>query len=181
MNLANKITVFRMFLVPIFLIVLNLNIANANLLAGIIFIIASATDAIDGHLARSKNMITDFGKFMDPLADKILVLAAMIALVEIDKIPAWIVVIIITREFTITGLRTLGASSGTTIAASSLGKFKTIFQLLAIIFLLFDNYPFNKIGIPVDQILLYISLFFTIISGLDYLYKNKEIFKKMDM
>lgn len=181
MNLANKITLFRIFLVPVFMIVLYSNIEYATYIAGIVFVIASATDAIDGHLARSKNMITDFGKFMDPLADKVLVLAALISLVEIGKVPAWMVVIVITREFTVTGLRVLAASSGVTIAASPLGKFKTIFQLLAIILLLFNNYPFSKFNIPMDYILLHISVIFTIISGVDYLWKNKEIFQKMDM
>lgn len=181
MNLANKITIFRILLVPLFMIILFSNIGNATYIAGIIFIIASITDAIDGHLARSKNMITDFGKFMDPLADKILVLAALISLVQFGKVPAWMVVIVITREFTVTGLRILAAASGVTIAASNLGKFKTIFQLLAIILLLFNNYPFDKMNLPMDYILLHISVIFTIISGIDYIYKNKEIFQKMDM
>ncbi len=181
MNLANKITIFRIILVPIFVAVLYSNIEYANYIAGIIFLFAAITDAIDGHLARTKDMITDFGKFMDPLADKILVLAAFISLVEIGKIPAWMVIIVITREFTITGLRVLAASSGITIAASNLGKFKTIFQLLAIILLLFNNFPFNMINIPMDYLLLHISMIFTIISGIDYIYKNKEVFERMDM
>lgn len=171
MNLANKLTIFRMVLVPIFLIVLPYN----TYLAAGIFIFASITDTLDGHIARSRNMITDFGKFMDPLADKILTSAAYISLVGLGKVPAWIVVVIIAREFAITGFRTLAVSTGVTIAASSLGKIKTITQLLALIFLLLDNFPFNYLNIPVDMILLYLSLFFTVLSGVDYLYKNKEI------
>ncbi len=160
-----------MVLVPIFLIVLPYN----TYLAAGIFIFASITDTLDGHIARSRNMITDFGKFMDPLADKILTSAAYISLVGLGKVPAWIVVVIIAREFAITGFRTLAVSTGVTIAASSLGKIKTITQLLALIFLLLDNFPFNYLNIPVDMILLYLSLFFTVLSGVDYLYKNKEI------
>lgn len=174
MNLANKLTIFRMVLVPIFLVVLPYN----TYLAAGIFIFASLTDALDGHIARSRNMITDFGKFMDPLADKILTSAAYISLVGLGKVPAWIVVIIIAREFAITGFRTLAVSAGVTIAASPLGKFKTITQLLALTFLLLDNFPFKHLGIPMDIILLYASLFFTVLSGVDYLYKNRTILTK---
>ncbi len=162
-------------MVPVFLLVLYSGMANSSYIAAIVFIIASLTDTLDGHIARSRNMITDFGKFMDPLADKILTSAAYISLVEIGKVPAWIVVIIIAREFAITGLRTLAASAGITIAASPLGKIKTISQLLAIIFLLLNNFPFNALNIPVDRILLYASLFFTVLSGIDYIYKNRKV------
>src|SRR5699024_3263624 len=108
--------------------------------------------------------------FVDPLADKLLVSTALISMVQLNKVPAWVVVIIIAREFTITGFRIIAASEGITIAASSLGKIKTITQLVAIIFLLIDNYPFRLINFPFDTIMLYISLFFTIISGVDYIY-----------
>lgn len=175
MNLANKITIFRMFLVPIFMVVLYSDLSYASELAAGVFILASLTDTLDGYIARSRNLITDFGKFMDPLADKILVSAALISLVGLGKIPAWVVVVIIAREFTITGFRTLAVSSGITIAASPLGKIKTITQLVAITLILLNNYPFEKFGIPMDNILLYISLFFTVLSGLDYLYKNKKV------
>ncbi len=177
MNLANKITIFRIFLVPIFMLVLYLNISYSKYIAAIIFIIASLTDTLDGYIARSKNMITNFGKFADPLADKILVSAALISLVEMGKIPGWVVVIIIAREFTISGFRIIAASEGITIAASPLGKIKTITQLIAIILLLFDNFPFNHIGFPVDMIMLYISLFFTVLSGVDYIIKNISTLK----
>lgn len=171
MNLANKLTIFRMLLVPVFLVVLPYN----TYIAAGIFIFASLTDTLDGHIARSRNMITDFGKFMDPLADKILTSAAYISLVGLGKVPAWIVVVIIAREFAITGFRTLAVSAGVTIAASPLGKIKTITQLLALTFLLLDNFPFSYLNIPVDVILLYLSLFFTVLSGVDYLYKNRKI------
>ncbi len=177
MNLANKITIFRVFLVPIFVFVLYMDNPYSTYIAAGIFILASLTDSLDGYIARSRNMITNFGKFIDPLADKILVSAALIGLVEIGKIPAWIVIIIIAREFTISGFRIIAASEGITIAASSLGKIKTITQLLAIILLLLNNFPFNKITFPLDTILLYISLIFTILSGVDYIVKNASALK----
>ncbi|CAK7043745.1 CDP-diacylglycerol--glycerol-3-phosphate 3-phosphatidyltransferase [uncultured Tissierella sp.] len=177
MNLANKITILRVFLVPIFMIVLYSNIPYSTYVAAGIFIIASLTDTLDGYIARSRNMITNFGKFVDPLADKVLVSAALISLVELGKVPGWVVVLIIAREFTITGFRVIAASEGVTIAASPLGKIKTITQLIAIIALLLNNFPFNLINLPFANIMLYISLFFTIISGVDYIYKNKSALK----
>lgn len=175
MNLANKITLIRVLLIPVFMIVLFSNYPYSNYIAVLIFIIASATDGLDGYIARSRNQITTFGKFADPLADKLLVSTALISMVQLGKIPAWIVVIIISREFIITGFRTIAASEGLTIAASPLGKIKTITQLIAIIALLMDNFPFNLINFPFHMIMLYISLFFTVVSGIDYLYKNKHV------
>lgn len=177
MNLANKITIFRIFLVPVFMLVLYSNINHSTYIAALIFIIASLTDTLDGYIARSKNMITNFGKFVDPLADKILVSAALISLVELGKVPGWVVVVIIAREFAISGFRIIAASEGITIAASPLGKIKTITQLLAIILLLLNNFPFYLLNLPIDTILLYISLFFTVVSGIDYIYKNRSTLK----
>lgn len=148
-----------------------------QLYSSIIFIIASLTDSLDGYIARSKNQITAFGKFIDPLADKLLVTAALVCLIEMGRVPAWIVIIILAREFTITGFRTIAASQGITIAASPLGKIKTITQLIAIISLLIDNYPFRLINFSFDIIMLYISLFFTILSGIDYIYRNRHVLK----
>ena len=181
MNLANKITLFRVILVPVFMVVLYSDLQYSTYIAAIIFIFASLTDTLDGYIARSRNLVTNFGKFVDPLADKILVSAALISLVGLGKIPAWVVVVIIAREFTITGFRIIAASEGITIAASSLGKFKTITQLLAISLLLLNNFPFNIINIPMDMIMLYLSLFFTVVSGIDYLYKNKDSLKLDDI
>lgn len=172
MNLPNKITLARVLLVPIFIIMFYVDIPNNQLYAGIIFVVAALTDMLDGYIARRDNLVTTFGKFIDPLADKLLVSAALILLVETSTIPAWVVIIIIAREFTITGFRIIAASEGVTIAASSLGKFKTITQLIAIVLLLFDNIFFNKFNIPMDQIFLYISLIFTVLSGYDYIHKN---------
>ncbi|MCF6464679.1 CDP-diacylglycerol--glycerol-3-phosphate 3-phosphatidyltransferase [Clostridium sp. Cult2] len=175
MNLANKITLIRVLMIPLFMIVLFSDFNNSTYIAAIIFAIAAATDGLDGYIARSREQVTTFGKFIDPLADKLLVSTALISMVQLGKVPAWIVVIIIAREFTITGFRIIAASEGITIAASSLGKIKTITQLVAIISLLIDNYPFKLINFPFDIIMLYISLFFTVLSGVDYLYKNKHV------
>lgn len=181
MNIANKITLFRVFLVPIFLVVLYSNIENNVIIAGIIFAFASFTDMLDGYIARSRGLVTNFGKFVDPLADKVLASAALIALVDMGKISGWIVVIIIAREFTVTGFRVLAASEGVTIAASPWGKIKTITQLLAIILFLFNNFPFSYLGINMDVIMIYLALFFTIVSGIDYIYKNKNILNMKDI
>ncbi len=177
MNLANKITLLRVLLIPIFMIVLFSNFNNSTYVAALIFTIASATDGLDGYIARSRNQVTTFGKFVDPLADKLLVSTALISMVQLGKVPAWIVVIIIAREFTITGFRIIAASEGITIAASPLGKIKTITQLIAIISLLINNYPFRLVNFPFDTIMLYAALIFTVISGIDYIYRNKEVLK----
>lgn len=181
MNLANKITMIRVFLVPVFILLFYLDINNNQLYAAIIFILASLTDALDGHIARSRNLVTNFGKFIDPLADKILTSAALILLSEAGKVPGWVVIIIIAREFTITGFRILAAAEGITIAASPLGKIKTSTQLSALVLLLLDNVIFSNYNIPMDLILLYISLFFTIISGIDYIYRNIKVLNMEDL
>lgn len=181
MNIANKITLFRVFLVPLFLIVLYSNIENNTIIAGIIFVIASLTDMLDGYIARSQNLVTSFGKFVDPLADKVLASAALIALVDMGEISGWIVVIIIAREFTVTGFRVLAASQGVTIAASPWGKIKTITQLVAIILFLFNNFPFSLMEIKANVIMIYIALIFTIVSGIDYIVKNKNIIDIKDI
>lgn len=176
LNLANKLTIIRILLVPIFMIFLIFEIPFGNYIAAGIFIIAALTDTLDGYIARSRNQITKFGKFMDPLADKLLVSAALISLVEMSKVPAWVVVIIIAREFAVTGLRVLAASEGITIAASWWGKIKTITQIVTIVSLLINNYPFNRVGIPFDKLSLALAVIFTIVSGIDYLYVNRKVF-----
>ncbi len=177
MNLANKITIIRILMIPVFMFFLLSNIQNGQYIAAIIFIIAATTDGLDGYIARSRNQITTFGKFMDPLADKLLVSAALISMIELDMVKAWVVVVIIAREFAITGLRVIAASNGITIAANWLGKIKTITQLIAIILLLLNNYPFRLLNIPLDKIMLNVAVIFTIISGINYLYINRDIFK----
>ncbi|HSN59126.1 MAG TPA: CDP-diacylglycerol--glycerol-3-phosphate 3-phosphatidyltransferase [Clostridiaceae bacterium] len=184
MNLANKITMIRIFLIPVFLILVTVEaIPNGKLMALAIFIIASLTDKLDGHIARSRNLITNFGKFMDPLADKLLVTSALIALVEFQIIAGWVAVVIIAREFAVTGLRTIAAAEGTVIAASPWGKAKTTAQMaaiiLALIFMCYDVLPLGMISLAafklVVDICMYIAVVATIISGADYFIKNKDV------
>jgi len=177
MNLANKLTLLRILLVPVFLYVLLMDSPNASLYATIVFILASITDFLDGYVARSKNMITKLGKFMDPLADKILVTAALIGLVELNKISSWFVVIILSREFIVSIFRAVAAAEGIVIAASWWGKLKTNAQIIAIVLLLLDNWPMRSMGIPLDMIMLYVATALTIISGYDYIVKNKQVLK----
>ncbi len=174
MNLANKLTIARIFLIPVFMIFLLTRIGYGEYIAAGIFIVAASTDGLDGYIARSRKQITKLGKLLDPLADKLLVTAALISLVELDKIPAWIVILIIGREFAITGLRTIAMGEGVVIAASKLGKFKTVSQIVAIVAILINDYPFNLINVPFGQIALYVAVFFTIASGIDYFLRARK-------
>jgi CDP-diacylglycerol--glycerol-3-phosphate 3-phosphatidyltransferase len=183
MNLPNKLTLLRVIMIPIFLVVLlcplGLDRQVARYLATAIFCIASATDALDGHIARKYNLVTNFGKFMDPLADKLLVSSAMIALIGAADahavLPNWVVIIIIAREFVITGFRTLAVEQNIVIAASKWGKAKTISQMIMLIVLLlnFDNIYFTYAG----EVLIVVSVLLTIISAVDYIIKNKGVLK----
>lgn len=170
MNIANKVTMIRLILIPIFVGAFY-HYGTLYNIAAILFMIASLTDAIDGHLARSRNLITNFGKFVDPLVDKVLTMAAFIVLVEASTIPAWAVIIIIARELIITGFRTLAADMGITIAASIWGKAKTTSQMISLVLLLLNNQALNKFGIYV----FYIAVILTLISGIDYIVKNKKV------
>lgn len=190
MNLANKLTLIRIFLVPVFLVFISkTGIPYGSFIATFIFILASLTDKLDGYVARSRNQITNFGKFMDPLADKLLVTAALISLVELHIVPAWAAVAIIAREFAVSGLRSIAAAQGRVIAASWWGKIKTVIQIIAIILLLLkvnihdsvdlkhfitDNYYLKEFFIIVPNIMLMVAVVITIISGYDYFVKNKE-------
>ena len=189
MNLANKLTMLRIFLVPVFLIFLvATEIPYGSVIATAIFIIASLTDQLDGYIARSRNQITNFGKFMDPLADKLLVTTALICLVDLQLVPSWAAVIIIAREFAVSGLRTLAASEGKVIAASWWGKIKTVTQIIAIVSLLLkvnltqiieaniNVHPALNSFFKIEPaIMLIIAVVMTIISGIDYFDKNKEV------
>lgn len=170
MNIANKVTMVRLVMIPIFVIAFYIYGTSYNI-AAILFMVASLTDALDGHLARSRNLITNFGKFVDPLVDKVLTMAAFIVLVEANVIPAWAVIIIISRELIITGFRTLAADMGITIAASMWGKAKTTSQMISLVLLLLHNDVLNKFGIYV----FYLAVILTVISGLDYIIKNKKV------
>lgn len=197
MNLANKLTIFRMFLVPVLVIVSLLPISGdfngvtySFIIMDIIFILASLTDKLDGYIARSRNQVTTFGKFLDPLADKILVLAAMVILVGVGRIPAWIPIIVLTREFLVSGLRLVAVEKGgRVIAASIWGKIKTATQMVALAIIFIDKYSFfefaygNVVGVDLfinvcGSILLAISVVATIFSGIDYFLKGKNFFKE---
>ncbi len=176
MNLPNKLTIFIVILIPFFLLFLYTDFwGNANSYVAIaIFIIASLTDLLDGKIARKYNLVTNFGKFMDPLADKLLVCSAMIALVDLGKLQGWIVIIIIAREFIISGFRLIASDNGVVIAASYWGKFKTTFQMIMIILLTLDlQLPYMTV---VNNVIVYIALALTIISLLDYIVKNYKVF-----
>lgn len=177
MNLPNTLTIFRIVLVPFFMIFLLVKIPYGQFIAAGIFIIAASTDGLDGYIARKRKQITNFGKIMDPLADKLLVSAALISLVQLGKISGWIVVLIIGREFAVTGLRAVAAAEGVVISASKLGKYKTVSQIVAIVAILIDDIIINFIGIPLGDYLLYIAVFFTVYSGLDYFIKAGKLIK----
>ena len=172
MNLPNKLTLARVIMIPVFLVVLLSGIVTEPLnryIAVVIFIIASFTDYLDGHLARKYNLVTNFGKFMD----KLLVAAALISMVELEDIAAWIVIVIISREFIITGFRLIAVETGVVIAASMWGKAKTVSQMIMIIIVLSGAFQGNII----EQILIYVSAVLTIISGVDYIVKNINVLK----
>lgn len=182
MNLPNKITTVRVFLVPVFMIAFYLEHTEAKIIATVIFIIASLTDFFDGYLARKHNLVTNFGKIMDAIADKVLVCAALVLLTESGRISAIITLIFISREFLISGLRTIAAKEGIVIAAGKTGKLKTATQMTAIIlFLLFD--PKNpQTFMPTSIVyiayaMLYFALILSIISAFEYLGGHKELFK----
>ena len=176
MNLPNKLTLLRICLIPVFVILMLSQVSNFFLISCIIFIIAAITDFLDGKIARKYNLVTDFGKFMDPLADKLLVLSALICMIEYDLVAGWMVIIIVARELTVSILRAIAADNGKVIAASGGGKIKTTSQMIAIILLLIGaNYSNSQI-VFVGTIAMYIATIFTLYSGIDYLYKNRELF-----
>lgn len=197
MNLPNKLTIFRVILISPFVLVLlgsfqgwgwynalfGADTVWAEYVALAIFIIASLTDLLDGKIARKYNLVTNFGKFMDPLADKLLVCAAMIVLVEMDRIPSWIVIIIISREFIISGFRLIASDNGVVIAASYWGKFKTTFQMVMICMMIVKDAPFLASAVGqryfdmATDIVMWIALALTVISLVDYLVKNKSVMK----
>lgn len=178
MNLPNKLTILRMIMIPFFLVALMVpGIPGGKWIALALFCLASLTDMLDGKIARKYNLITDFGKFMDPLADKLLVCSAMIALIDLDRIPAWVVIVIIAREFIISGFRLVAADNGIVIAASYWGKFKTTFQMIAVILMIF-NIPALK---TVTFIMLAAAVVLTIVSLVDYVAKNVEVLTKGGM
>jgi CDP-diacylglycerol--glycerol-3-phosphate 3-phosphatidyltransferase len=190
-NLPNKITLARICLIPLMMICLlvefdfypgplqweSFSLPFNQLLAAFIFIVAASTDGIDGYLARKHNMVTNLGKLLDPLADKLLVTAVLISLVEMGKLDSWVAVVIVSREFAVTGLRQIALLDGSVVAASNWGKLKTVIQIVAIVALLINNFPFVFMGIPFDQISIWAAAFITIYSGYDYFVKNKHLLR----
>lgn len=175
MNLANKLTIIRIFLVPIFLMFIAVQgIPYGKLIATAVFVIAALTDKLDGYIARSRNQITRFGKFMDPLADKLLVTAALVSLVEFQIIPSWVAMVIIAREFAVTGLRSIAAAEGVVIAASWWGKIKTVIQIIAIIFALINLNYANVYFTTATKVVMMVAVIVTLLSGIDYFRKNKD-------
>ena len=181
MNLPNKLKIFRVIMIPFFLIALLVDeIPGGKWIAVSLFIIASLTDMLDGKIARKYNLITNFGKFMDPLADKLLVCSAIVALISLDRIPCWVVIVIIAREFIISGFRLVASDNGVVIAASWWGKIKTVVQMIMTIVLICDfraECNSNVITV-IENILIYSALALTVISLIDYLAKNKAVLKE---
>ena len=179
MNLPNKLTVLRIIMVPFFVFFMLTDTGGAanKWIALVLFCIASLTDLLDGKIARKYNLVTNFGKFMDPLADKLLVSAALIALVSMGRIPAWVVIIIISREFIISGFRLVAADNRVVIAASYWGKFKTTFQMIMVCLMIVDLSRFWSWVGAVTDVIMWIALLLTVISLVDYLVKNRTVMK----
>ncbi|MBY0010026.1 CDP-diacylglycerol--glycerol-3-phosphate 3-phosphatidyltransferase [Paenibacillus typhae] len=189
MNLPNRITLARICLIPIMMFFLlvdfkfypeplhwgSFQLSINHLIAAVIFLLAASTDGIDGYIARKYNMVTNLGKLLDPLADKLLVSAVLISLVELGRCDSWIAIVIISREFAVTGLRQVALLEGKVVAASKWGKIKTVTQIVAISLLLLNNFPFQFVSIPLDDIAIWAAALITIYSGIDYFVKNKEL------
>lgn len=174
MNLPNKLTILRMIMVPFFVLFMLVPIGGAanKWIALAIFVVASLTDTLDGYIARRDNLITDFGKFMDPLADKLLVCSALICFVELGDLPAWMVIVIIAREFIISGFRLVASDNGIVIAASKTGKLKTISQMVMVVLVIADLGGFFSI---LEQIFIWLALILTVVSLIEYILKNKNV------
>ena len=177
MNLPNKITVFRILMIPFFVACMLIKeIPYHEIIAGVIFIIAALSDLVDGKIARRFNLVTNFGKFMDPLADKLLVQSALLCFVANGLLPAWIAIVIMSREFILSGFRLVAADKGIVIAAGYLGKLKTVFQMVMSVMLIFHfSHP---VWLATEQIFIWGSLILTIVSLVDYFIKNKDVLKE---
>lgn len=180
MNLPNKLSMLRICMIPFFVALAMMTPFWAQLVAVVIYIAACITDALDGHIARSRSLVTNFGKFMDPIADKLLVMSALILLVGQGRMPAWVCILMLAREFLISGFRLVAAETGKVIAAGKLGKIKTVFQMISTIALLLfvpvgeANAILGSFGVILANALMYIALFFTVLSGTDYILRNRD-------
>lgn len=174
MNVPNQLTIARICSIPIFVFfMLTDYVSYSKYIAVVIFILASLTDLLDGKIARRYNLVTNFGKFMDPLADKLLVCSALICFVDLKLIPSWIIIIIISREFIISGFRLIAADNGVVIAAGYWGKLKTVCQMImSILLIIHIEHPIYQI---IEQMFIFLSLILTVVSLVDYLYKNRQI------
>lgn len=189
MNLANKITLARIFLVPVvmFFLLVRFNLGQfqfgqgvitvSEIIAALVFILAAVTDGLDGYIARKRKLVTNLGKLLDPLADKLLISAALISLVEMQRLDAWVAIVIISREFAVTGLRMIAAAEGKVIAASPWGKLKTIVQIIAIVALMINNFPFSSIAFPFAGIITWAAVIITVWSGVVYFIKNWKVIR----
>lgn len=172
MNIPNLLTIFRIILIPVFVIILLVKIPYGDIIAAGVFIVAALTDSLDGYLARKWKQVTTLGIILDPLADKMLITAALISLVELGRLPGWIAIVILTREFAVTGLRTLKAEQGIIIPASNLGKVKTIVQIIAVVLVISQNMYQHYIGgFPLGIWAMYFAVIITVVSGVEYFYK----------
>lgn len=177
MNFPNKITMLRIVMIPLFIGCFYLPVAENTYIAGAVFVLAYFTDVLDGVYARKHKLVTDFGKLMDPVADKMLTVSALVMVVAQDRLSPVIAIVIIARELFVSGFRIVGASKGKVMAAGTLGKIKTVSQFVAISLILFDNPIFRLIHVPMDQIAIYASAALTVWSGVDYVVKNQDIIK----
>lgn len=178
LTIASKVTIARICLIPVFIVCYDLwGGLWSGAIPAAVFVLASMTDWVDGYLARSRNEVTNFGKFMDPIADKLLVMSAFVLLVGDGRMTGVSCIIILAREFIISGFRLIASDRGMVLAAGKLGKIKTTLQIIAIVLLLLNNFPFVYVGIPMDKIVLAAAVVMTVWSGADYIVKNREILK----
>lgn len=178
MNLANRITLARIFLIPLFLAVASLKLPYGDVIAAAFFILAAITDGVDGYIARKQKSVTRVGKLLDPLADKLLITAALVSLVELGRLSGWVAVVIIGREFAVSGLRSIAAGEGIVIEASRLGKIKTISQIIAVVALFLKNLTLTLVNIPIGNIAMAVAVIITIWSGIDYFQRAGYLLSK---
>lgn len=184
MNLPNKLTLLRVAMIPVFVVLALMNPFWAQIAAAVVFGLASFTDYLDGHIARKRNIVTNFGKFMDPIADKLLVMAALVVLVGQGRMPSWVCIVLLAREFAISGFRLVAVTTGNIIAAGPLGKIKTVTQMIAVLMLIvfvpLSGAPIlGNAGVIAANVMMYISLFFTVWSGTDYIVRNFDCIRDM--